>query len=256
MQTITVRGRRLEYVRLPSAHPKAGAPAMVFLHEGLGSIAMWRDFPQRVSDATGCEAVVYSRQGYGRSDPDPEARTPRYMHREALEMLPDFLDALNLRRPFLFGHSDGGSIALIHAGGAGREVAGVIAVAPHLMVEDITLAGIRLAKEAWQSTDLRGRLGRYHNDVDRVFSDWNDTWLSAPFRDWNIEEYVPPISAPILAIQGVDDEYATLEQIHRIARLNRDVDLVELADCRHSPHKDQPDAVIEATAGFVARVLD
>jgi pimeloyl-ACP methyl ester carboxylesterase len=256
MHTITVQGRKLEYVRLPSSYPRADAPAMVFLHEGLGSVSMWRDFPQRLADATGCEAVVYSRCGYGRSDPAPLPRSTRYLHDEALLALPELLDRLNIERPFLFGHSDGASIALIHAGGCTRPLSGIVLMAPHVLVEDISISGISAAKLAYQSTDLRQRLGRHHQDVDGVFWSWNDIWLHPDFRAWNIEEYVAPISVPILAIQGEDDEYATMEQLDRIARLGRDVELLKLADCRHSPHKDQPGAVIAAVSDFVARLLD
>lgn len=256
MQTISVQGRKLEYVRLPSAHPKADAPAMVFLHEGLGSVAMWRDFPQRVADATGCEAIVYSRYGYGRSDRLEAPRNTRYMHDEARLALPEFLDKLAVDRSILFGHSDGGSIALIHAGGTRRPVSGLIVMAPHVMVEDITVQSIAEAKIAWQTTQLRQRLGRYHDHVEETFRGWSDIWLHPDFRDWNIEEYLPHIAAPILAIQGEDDEYASMEQIDRIGRQSNDVDLVKLADCRHSPHKDQPEAVIAAVAEFVARLLD
>jgi pimeloyl-ACP methyl ester carboxylesterase len=256
LQLLTIQGRQLEYVRLPSAHPRPEAPPIVFLHEGLGSLAMWRDFPQRVADATGCEAIVYSRYGYGRSTPLEKPRAVRYMHDEALLALPEFLDKLAVDRSILFGHSDGGSIALIHAGGAGRPLAGVIAMAPHVMVEDISVKSIAEAEVAWQTTDLRQRLGRYHQDVESTFRGWNDIWLHPDFRAWNIEEYLPAIACPILAIQGEDDEYGTLEQIERIARQAADVDLVKLADCRHSPHKDQPEAVIAAVAEFVARLLD
>lgn len=256
MQFVTVQGHRLEVIRLPSAHPRPNAPAMVFLHEGLGSIAMWRDFPQRVADATGCEAVVFSRYGYGRSDPITAPRDPRYMHDEGLKALPEFLDKLAIEAPILFGHSDGASIALIHAGGHPRPVSGVILMAPHVMVEDITVRSIAEAKVTYQTTELPQRLGRYHQDVDNVFWGWNDIWLHPDFRAWNIEDYVTPITVPILAIQGEDDEYGTMDQVDRIARLGRDVDLVKLADCRHSPHKDQPEAVIAAASEFVARLLD
>lgn len=256
MPTVTVQGKKLEYVRLPSSHPKANAPVMVFLHEGLGSISMWRDFPQRLADATGCEAIVYSRYGYGRSTPRTEPRAPRYMHDEGLLALPEFLEELEIERPFLFGHSDGGSIALIHAGNAPNSVSGIIALAPHLMVEEVTLHGIAAARQTYLDTDLGKRLGRHHDDVDSVFWSWNDIWLSPDFRDWNIEEYVPRITAPVLAIQGEDDEYATMEQIDRIARFGKNVELVKLADCRHSPHKDQPVAVIGVVSEFVARVLE
>ncbi|MBL8438066.1 MAG: alpha/beta hydrolase [Zoogloeaceae bacterium] len=256
MKTVVIDGKALEYVRLPSAHPKDAAPALVFLHEGLGSISLWRDFPQRVADATGCEAVVFSRAGYGRSDPEPAPRGVDYMHKQGLEVLPAFLSALGLENPFLFGHSDGGSIALICAGGTATPLAGIVVMAPHVLVEEITLAGIREAGEAYARTDLPQRLSRHHPDVDRVFQAWHRIWLDPAFRDWNIEAYLAQIHCPILAIQGEDDEYGTLDQIERIARGAADVDLVKLADCRHSPHKDQPEAVIAATQAFVERLLD
>lgn len=257
MQTVTVQGRQLEYVRLPSAHPKPNAPAMVFLHEGLGSVAMWRDFPQCVADATGCEAIVYSRYGYGRSARLEQAHSTRYMHNEGLAALPEFLDKLSIEKPILFGHSDGGSIALICAGGTNRPLSGVITMAPHVVVEPISVASIAEAKVAYQTTDLPQRLGRYHQDVDSTFWGWNDIWLHPDFLAWNIEEYLPRIAVPILAIQGENDEYGTMEQVERIARICRkNVDLVKLANCRHSPHKDQPDAVIAAVVDFTARILD
>lgn len=256
MRTIEIDGKALEYQRLPSAHPREGAPAMVFLHEGLGAISLWRDFPQRVADATGCEAVVFSRAGYGRSDPADGPRTVDYMHKEGLQVLPALIDALELAAPILFGHSDGGSIALLCAGGTRIGLTGLVVLAPHVIVEDITLAGIVEAGRAYASTDLPRRLGRHHRDGDRVFRDWHDTWLSPAFRDWNIEAYLPAIRCPVLALQGEDDEYATMDQIERIARGAPDVDLVKLADCRHSPHKDQPEAVIEATRAFVERLLE
>lgn len=256
MKFIEVGGHRIEYVRLASAHPRAGAPAIVFLHEGLGSLSMWRDFPQRVADATGCEAIVHSRVGYGRSDPITAKRGVRYMHDEALQRLPALLDALDVHAPILLGHSDGGSIALIHAGGTRRDVTALILMAPHVMVEDISVASIAQAKVAYETTNLREKLGKHHADVDAAFRGWNDIWLDPAFRAWNIGEYLPGIRCPILAIQGEDDEYGTMEQIERIARQARDVDLVKLADCRHSPHKDQPDAVLAAVGAFVARVLD
>lgn len=256
MKTVTVQGKKLEYVRLPSAHPRQGAPAMVFLHEGLGSVAMWRDFPQQVADATGCEAVVYSREGYGGSDPIRKPRAVSYMHDEALLVLPELLERLEIEAPILFGHSDGASIALIHAGGSGRALTGVIAMAPHVLVEDLSVASIAQAKTAYQHTDLPARLGRYHADVESAFRGWNDIWLHPDFRFWNIEEYLPGIRCPVLAIQGEDDEYGSMEQIERIARGAADVELAKLADCRHSPHKDQPQAVIAAVAAFVDRILD
>lgn len=257
MQTLTAQGRQLEYVRLPSAHPRPDAPPIVFLHEGLGSIAMWRDFPQQIADATGCEAIVYSRYGYGRSTPrDGQARTPRYMHEEALHALPELLDKLAIDRCILFGHSDGGSIALLNAGQSATRPLGIIVVAPHVMVEDITIAGIEAALQTWQNTDLRSKLARYHQDVDSVFHAWTDIWLHPDFRDWNIEDCLPEIACPVLAVQGEDDEYATMAQIDRIATGASDVELLKLADCRHSPHRDQPAALIEATRNFIERLLD
>jgi len=255
LKLVTVGDTRLEYVRLPSSHPREGAPAIVFLHEGLGSVAMWRDFPQRVADATGCEAVVYSRAGYGRSDPARLPRSVRYMHDEGLIVLPALLAVLELERPILFGHSDGGSIALLCAGGTDTPLAGVIAMAPHVMVEEISVTSIAQAEVAWQTTDLRVRLGKHHADVEAAFRGWNDIWLHPEFRDWNIEQYLPRIRCPVLAIQGEDDEYGSMVQIERIAAQAEDVELAKLADCRHSPHKDQPAAVIEAVTGFVARLL-
>jgi pimeloyl-ACP methyl ester carboxylesterase len=255
MSFCTIQNRPIEYVRLPSAHPRNDAPAMVFLHEGLGSLAMWRDFPKRVADASGCEVIVYSRHGYGRSASLPEKRCPDYMHREALDTLPRFLDRLGVDRPILFGHSDGGSIALIHAGGASRPVAGLVVVAPHVIVEDVTISGIEKACAAYAGTDLGLRLARYHDEAAAVFRSWLDIWLDPAFRDWNIEEYLPRITCPVLAIQGEDDEYASMDQLKRIDCQAADVELLELADCRHSPHRDQPAAVIAAVTEFVERLL-
>lgn len=254
MQTITVQGSRLEYVRLPSAHPRPGAPAMVFLHEGLGSISMWRDFPQRVADATGCEAVVYSRRGYGRSAVLKEPRAPRYMHDEALAALPELLDRLNLERPILFGHSDGASIALLHAARFAREVRGAIVLAPHIMVEQLSVDSIAKSRDAYLDTDLRARLARYHDDPDSAFWGWNRIWLDAAFRDWSIEDEIGSIRCPLLAVQGLDDAYGTLAQIRGIAQRVPRTRLLELPACGHSAHRDQPDAVLAASCAFLAEV--
>jgi len=249
---IRIAGDRLEFVRLISANARADAPPIVFLHEGLGSVSLWRDVPQLVADATGCEAIVYSRYGYGLSDPITAPRSVRYMHDEALVALPELLDALGIGRPVLFGHSDGGSIALIHAGGSGRPVAGVVVLAPHVMVEDVAVASIAAAKAAYETSDLKERLAKRHADVESAFRGWNDIWLHPDFRHWNIEEYLPGIACPILAIQGEQDEYGTMEQIDRIARVAARVATLKLGDCGHSAHRDQPQAVIAAVAGFVA----
>jgi pimeloyl-ACP methyl ester carboxylesterase len=253
MAFIEICGRRLEYERIEVAPPER--PTLLFLHEGLGSVAMWRDFPGRAAHATGCNAVVYSRYGYGNSEPLHEDRGVRYMHDEALLALPELLGKLALARPILVGHSDGGSIALIHAGAApAAAIAGLMLMAPHVMVEDVSVASIAAAKRAWETADLRGRLGRYHAEVDSAFLGWNRIWLDPAFRDWNIEEYLPRIACPVLAIQGEDDEYGTMEQLARIGRAVPDAELVALADCRHSPHRDQPGAVLEAMTRFVDRI--
>ncbi len=247
-----VGGHRLEYDRIETA--ASNRPTLVLLHEGLGSVAMWRDFPGRLAHATGCNALVYSRHGYGNSDPLTTPRTVRYMHDEALVVLPELLDALAIERPILVGHSDGGSIALIHAGSAIRPVTAVVTMAAHVLVEDISVASIAAAKMAFETTDLRAKLARYHADVDSAFWGWNRIWLDPDFRAWNIEAYLPGISCPVLAIQGEDDEYGTMEQMRRIGAQVRDVELVELEDCRHSPHKDQPEAVLDVITRFVDRV--
>ena len=176
------------------------------------------------------------------------------MHDEALAVLPELLDAVGAENPVLFGHSTGASIALIHAGESGRAVTGVIAMAPHVLVEDLTVRSIAAARDAYATTDLPEKLGRHHRDPDAVFTSWTDLWLSPEFRAWNIEACVSRITCPVLAIQGEDDEYGTMDQVERIARLAPDVDLVRLSDCRHSPHRDQPEAVIAAVVRFVDRI--
>jgi pimeloyl-ACP methyl ester carboxylesterase len=249
---VTVAAHRIEYERVAIARPPR--PTLVFLHEGLGSVAMWRDFPGRVAHAANCNAVVFSRYGYGRSEPLAEDRTPRYMHDEALIALPELLDALAIDRPILVGHSDGGSIALIFAGAGLRPIAGVVTLAAHVLVEDLSVASIAAARAAYATTDLRARLARYHADADSAFLGWNRIWLAPEFRDWNIEEYLPRIACPVLALQGEDDEYGTMEQMRRIGAGVRDVELLALQHCRHSPQRDQPEAVIEAIRRFVDRV--
>ena len=252
MKHLVVGGRRLEYVDHP-AH-RAGLPVILMLHEGLGCVAMWRHFPERVAATTGCRVVAWSRAGYGHSQPYSESRTSRYMHREALEALPALLAELGVERPLLFGHSDGASIALIFAGAFPEVPAGVIAMAPHEFVEEETLAGISAAKAAWTATDLPHKLARHHADAPRVFAEWNDTWLAPDFRDWSIEEYLPAIRCPVLAIQGEDDEYATMRQIDIIAEQVSDTMLLKLSHCGHSPHRDQPALVLWAADTFVRRV--
>ncbi|MCB1960368.1 MAG: alpha/beta hydrolase [Rhodocyclaceae bacterium] len=246
---VEVGDDRIDLLTIPAADPER--PTLVFLHEGLGCIDMWRDFPQQVCDRTGCGGVVYARAGYGRSSPQRQARGVDYMHREALDALPALLDRLAVDRPLLVGHSDGGSIALIHAARAARPVRALVVMAPHEFVEEITLAGIRDARAAWQHTNLRERLARYHDDPDWVFHSWNDTWLRPEFRDWNIEDCLPAIDCPVLALQGEDDEYATLRQIDVIAEAVPGTTRLTLGQCGHSPQRDQAAQVIAAIAGFV-----
>ena len=249
------RDLRLECRWIESDRPRA--PLLVFLHEGLGSVSMWKDWPQQVCEASGCRGLVYSRYGYGQSTPRPsEEKWPAdFMHREAREVLPALLEALDVDarrdKPVLFGHSDGGSIALLYAAMHPDAVAGVVAAAPHIFVEDVSVASIAQARQAYLDTDLRARLGRHHADPDSAFWGWNDIWLDPGFRAWNLEEYLPRIACPVLAIQGVDDEYGTLAQIRGIRRFAPQTELLEIPGCRHSPHRDQPTSVIQAVAGFV-----
>jgi pimeloyl-ACP methyl ester carboxylesterase len=244
---------RIEYQWVGSADRTA--PVIVFLHEGLGSVAMWRDFPAQLCEAAGARGLVYSRPGYGRSTPrtPDEQWQPDFMHRQAREVLPALLRALDVERPWLFGHSDGGSIALLYAAAFPDALQGAIVLAPHIMVEEISVTSIAQARETYRNTELRSRLARYHDDVDSAFWGWNDIWLAPAFRDWTIEPEIASIRCPLLAIQGRDDEYGTLEQIRGIARRVPQAQLLELPDCGHSPHKDQPQAVIAASIDFLRR---
>jgi pimeloyl-ACP methyl ester carboxylesterase len=228
-------------------------PVLVFLHEGLGSIAQWRDFPANVARATGCRALVYDRYGYGNSDILLERRVGvDFMHREALLFLPEILKALKIENPILVGHSDGASIALIHAGD--HPVRGVAVMAPHVFIEDVCVNSIRKAAEQFETGELPQRLGKYHRDARKTFHLWADAWLDPAFRQWNIEETLQRIKCPLLAIQGEDDEYGTLAQLDAIARqAGGPCELLKLPACGHSPHKDQPVRVLQALTDFVAR---
>ena len=253
MPVIEVLGRRIEVAWFGEP---SSAPAIVMLHEGLGSVALWRDFPSRLAQAAGRRVLAYSRYGYGKSDPLRDKREPSFMHTEALEALPELLRQLEIERPVLFGHSDGGSIALIHAGAARWPVTGVVVLAPHVFVEEFSLAAIRQARIAYETADLRDRLSRYHDDPDSAFRGWNDVWLDLRFRSWNIETYLPTMACPLLAIQGEGDEYGTMAQIDRIGAQCPTARLLKLRDCGHSPYRDQPEAVLAATAAFVATLPD
>src|SRR5687767_2721268 len=231
----------------------AGKPVLVFLHEGLGSIRQWRDFPQRVAQATGCPAVIYDRYGYGQSDVLREKRrTVRFMHDEALVSLPNLLGELRIENPILIGHSDGASIALIHAG-AGFPVRKVVAMAPHVFIEPICISSIEKAKTTFETTDLPERLGKYHRDPRKTFFGWADVWLDPEFKGWDIrDDYLPGVSAPVLAIQGHDDEYGTMAQLDEIARrVKGPCELLKLDDCGHAPFRDQPDQVLKKITAFV-----
>jgi pimeloyl-ACP methyl ester carboxylesterase len=250
------RGRsvRIEHAWIGRGHN--ARPLAIFLHEGLGSLSSWKDFPQRLCEATGWRGLVYSRPGYGRStarDAD-EHWGVDFMHRQAHEVLPALLTALQIDEPVrLFGHSDGASIALLYASRFPTLTGAAVVLAPHVMVEDVSITSIQETRRAYAHTELRHRLARHHDDVDSAFWGWNDIWLDPAFRSWNIEAELDGITCPLLAIQGVDDEYGTLEQLHCIQRRLPSTRLVELRDCGHSPHRDQPDRVIAACAAFEAR---
>lgn len=235
------------------------SPVLIFLHEGLGSLDMWRDFPQRLCAAAGCRGLVYSRPGHGRSTPRAadEVWDTDFMHRQAYEVLPALLDALEIdpaTNPlWLLGHSDGGSIALLHAARYSRWIQGLVVLAPHVMVEDISVSSIEQARVAYETTDLRERLGRYHADPDSAFWGWNDIWLNPAFRDWSIKEEIKSIRCPVLAVQGRDDQYGTMAQIREIAHLVPSTRLLELENCAHSPHKDQPEKLIASISDFIHR---
>jgi pimeloyl-ACP methyl ester carboxylesterase len=226
------------------------------LHEGLGSVALWKDFPARLAQRTGAHVIAYSRFGYGHSDSPERPYGALEMHEhEAIKVLPELLRSLDIQRPLLLGHSDGASIALIFAGTHPDDVAGVVALAPHVFVEDMCLESIRNARQTYLSTDLAQKLARYHANPDSAFWLWNNVWLDPAFKAWNIERYLANITCPLLAIQGYEDEYGTMEQLDRIARGVPRAQQLRLEDCHHSPHRDQPDAVLAAVGSFAQPVL-
>ncbi|HEX4510521.1 MAG TPA: alpha/beta hydrolase [Burkholderiaceae bacterium] len=250
-------GRRLEieFAWVGAATADPSLPPVVFLHEGLGSVAMWKGFPRHLCEAVGRRGLVYSRPGYGRSTP----KSPQehwgldYLHVQAEIVLPALLDALDVHLPVvLFGHSDGGSIALIHAARFPARVAAAIVLAPHIFVEAISVEGIRATCVAFETTALRAKLAQFHADVDSAFHGWSDAWLQPGFEQWSIEALLPAIQCPVLAIQGLDDHYGTLAQIDGIAARIPATRLLELAACGHVPHRDQPQAVIQATRTLLA----
>lgn len=256
MELIEVNGVRLEVVRIDGND----RPPIVFLHEGLGSVAMWQgragSWPEAICAATGRAGVVWSRRGYGRSDPVPDVRgsgrlKPDYMHHEAWAVLPALLQHLGIARPVLLGHSDGANIALLHA--SRFPVAACIVMAPHVMVEDVSIDSIARARHAYEHGDLRARLARYHADVDCAFWQWNDAWLDPAFRSFDIRDECRAITAPVLAIQGEDDAYGTMRQIEEIAPTRGPLQLEKLAACGHSPHRDQTERVTRLVQAFLAQ---
>jgi pimeloyl-ACP methyl ester carboxylesterase len=251
---VVADGKRLEAIAY--GPPPDEAPTIVMLHEGLGCVALWRDFPARLAAATGWGVFAYSRAGYGRSDPVALPRPLDYMTREACSSLPAVLEAIGFKRGILLGHSDGASIAAIYAGERFAErVNGLILIAPHVFTEAPGLASIAEARRAYETRDLRARLAKYHADVDNAFRGWNDAWLDPGFKAWNIEDAVRRWRVPALVIQGADDQYGTLAQVRAIeARSPAPVERLILKDCRHSPQIDQPEATLEAVATFSARV--
>lgn len=240
------------------ARSRRDAPLIVFLHEGLGSVSMWRDWPREVCDAAGARGLVYSREGYGRSTPRRPHRQwpPTFMHRQAERALPRLLDALGVDAArddiVLVGHSDGGSIALLHAAAFPGAARAVVAIAPHIMVEDLSIASIERARDAYAHGDLKARLARHHADPDSAFGGWCGAWLAPAFRSWTIEAALDRIRCPVLAIQGDRDEYGTLRQVDGIAARVPGTRVEVLSGCGHSPQRDQPAVVTAAIAAFVA----
>jgi pimeloyl-ACP methyl ester carboxylesterase len=254
---IEIGTHRLEILDIAppvSDHKTYPKPPIVLLHEGLGCVAMWRDFPQALATATGARVVAYSRYGYGQSTPLPagarSVRNAHFMHDEAIETAPQVFEKLGIEKPVLVGHSDGGSIALICAATYPSAVSGVVVMAPHCFVEDISVTGIAQARHTFEITDLPQRLSKYHRDAIATFYGWNDVWLSAKFRQWNITVLLSAITCPVLAIQGENDEYGTMAQIDAIKTEIPSAQLLKLAQCGHSPWKEAAYVTMENIAHF------
>jgi pimeloyl-ACP methyl ester carboxylesterase len=242
-------------VALDVEHTPGTGPALVFLHEGLGSLGLWRSFPDDVRRACGDrELLVYSRRGYGRSAPAPLPRSVSYMHDEADVVLPAVLERFGVERPVLIGHSDGASIAVLYAG-AGRPVHALVLLAPHVFVEDRSIEGIEAARRAYRDGDLAARLARHHDDPDGTFRGWNDVWLSPEFRSWNIEDRLPAVTSPVLLVQGAADPYGTIAQLDAIERgVAGPCRRVVLPGVGHAPHVEAPAETLAAVVGFVSEV--
>lgn len=229
-------------------------PAFVLLHEGLGSVSHWRDFPQVLAETTGAGVFLYSRYGHGLSDALQEPRSVSYMHHEAQVVLPEILEKAGIERPLLLGQSDGASIAILYAGTFPDSPAGLVLEAPHVFVEDITISSIAKARVQYKETDLPQRLGRHHASVDSLFWGWNDVWLDPRFRSWNIESYLDRVRCPVLVLQGAQDEYGTAKQIEAIQRRIPAASAMILEDCKHAPHRDCSDATLAAINDFLGRL--
>ncbi|MGH8765115.1 MAG: alpha/beta fold hydrolase [Burkholderiales bacterium] len=250
MPRVSAAGHALEYSWI-----EGGAATLVFLHEGLGSIRQWRDFPQQVAAATGCRALVYDRYGYGKSDVlRAPGVGPDFMHDGALNELPELLENLHVENPILIGHSDGASIALIYAGS--YPARGVAVMAPHVFIEDVCIDSIRNAAAQFETSGLLQRLGKYHRDPRKTFHLWADAWLDPAFRNWNIESCLAGIGGPVLAIQGEDDEYGTMAQLDAIQRqVGGPCEVLKLKDCGHAPFRDQPEKVLHSISGFIGKII-
>ena len=251
---IEVNGQQIEIYQ---REIDSAQPYLVFLHEGLGCIQMWRGFPDEIATATGCNLLVYSRAGYGDSSPAALPRQVKFMHDEGLDVLPAVLEKLNIGRHILIGHSDGGSIALINGGGVRpSNLMGIVTLAAHVFNEEVCVKSIEAVREMYKTTSMRQKLAKYHTDVDNAFWGWCDIWLHPDFWHWNIEEFLPTIQVPLLAIQGLDDQYGTLAQVEAIlAGVGEQATKELIPDCKHSPHLEQREATATAIVGFVNSLL-
>jgi pimeloyl-ACP methyl ester carboxylesterase len=252
---LTIDDSDLEY-RMIGPMPDA-APTIVMLHEGLGCVGLWGDFPEQLQAATGAGVLVYSRAGYGASSPATLPRPLDYMHREALDVLPKLLDRIGFRRGLLVGHSDGGSIAAIYAGShQDHRLQGIALIAPHFIVEDISVKSIAEIRTVYETTSLKDKLGRWHKDVDSTFYGWNDAWLDPSFRNWDISEVLAYVRVPVQIVQGADDQYGTMRQIE-IAQSECycPVDVVVVPGAGHSPHREAPDVTLAAVTEFAHAAL-
>jgi pimeloyl-ACP methyl ester carboxylesterase len=253
MPSVQAAGHSLNYEWVGEG---PAAPVLVFLHEGLGSIRQWRDFPAKLCSAAGLRGLVFDRYGYGQSDVlFEEKRTTQFMHDEALRALPELFSKLKIENPILVGHSDGASIALIHAGG-GYQVKAVVAMAPHVFIEPVCLSSIRKIADTFENSDLPKALGKYHRDARKTFYGWADVWLDPGFPQWDIrDDYLPRIECPVLAIQGEDDEYGTMQQLDDTKKRVKRCELLKLPACGHSPFKDQPGQVLSSITNFLSKEI-